>query len=70
MSFDFEIWKQAVLRSVDEATDRFDLLVASGLVEADDTLEEAFEKLLMSLQAEFDEEKRSADDGVEDDQRG
>ncbi len=70
MPFDFNIWKSAVLRAVDETTDHLDLLVATGLVEADDTLEEAFERLLMSLQAESVEEPRRAEDGPQGDRHG
>ena len=69
MSFDFEIWKQAVLRSVDEATDRLDLLVASGLIEAD-SLEEAFEEMLRQIESEIAEEKRHEGDAPEGDRRG
>ena len=66
MPFDFNAWKAFVLNTADEAIDRLDLLIASGLVE-DDDLEVAFEKLLDELQEETIKEKRRSDGGLEND---
>ena len=69
MPFNFDAWKQAVLVVVEDAGDRLDLLVASGLIEAD-TLEEAFEEVLRLLEADVADEKRRDADGATSDRHG
>ncbi len=69
MPFDFRAWKACVLSSANDVIDRFDLLVASGLVE-DDDLEVAFEKLMDELQIEIAAKQRPAAGGTAGDRHG